>query len=638
MHAIQWRWLALAAVVFGLHTEPVRADESTDEQLFQKVMKRLLKSDLFVRDYPDKFAFPPKAFIKPKSAKEMNAYASAAKVHGAEFDEKTKKIRPVVMITQGFMDKVIQGDENSLAVIMGHELAHLTKDHVTGDRKGDTGVLFLAFGRDDEIEADLNGLRYAIASGYPYKKGVAKAFREMRTKTNYSSFEGLSTTHPTWEERLIFLDREQAKLWSAMTAFQNGFVFLEMEQYLSAQQCFKAVVAEFPDCHEGWANLGYARLMQYCDGLDYDDLKRYDIGQIVTGGFYSRPDSLESKVRGIDEKLWKDAVSALNKSLAGNVDLVLPRASLGVAYLVHPEGRDVKKAKKFFAEALAHLEKDPALKKNTQGLAALLINSGVADLAGGDAKEAERKFTAADDLTLRLPPTGVARSMDGAIVFNQAMLLARSSVPEEKHKACTMLESYLVRNAPTSAWWPLAYSRYAKLGKDLDAKVRTRVSFLQKAKPQDLRIVTSVSVGKETITLSDPALDAVKRLGEDASDPIPLFPGSKIVRWRFPDRGIDLLAKDKILAIFLTNAKAPPVTLRQIGVAGDSETLKVGMSESAAKHVLKDQRSDRNLRTIADAKISYHFYPEIGLAIRYANARVEEIAIAQIPRRRVEQD
>lgn len=81
-------------------------------------------------------------------------------------------------------------------------------------------------------------------------------------------------------------------------------------------------------------------------------------------------------------------------------------------------------------------------------MAALLINFGV------DAKEAERKFTAADDLTLRLPPTGAARSMDDAIVFNQAMLLERSSVPDEKHQACTMLESYLVRNAPTSALRP----------------------------------------------------------------------------------------------------------------------------------------------------------------------------------------
>ena len=68
-----------------------------------------------------------------------------------------------------------------------------------------------------------------------------------------------------------------------MSAFQNGFLFLELEQYLAARQCFQAVVAEFPDCYEAWANLGYAQLMQYCDGLDADDLRQFGIGQIVAG-------------------------------------------------------------------------------------------------------------------------------------------------------------------------------------------------------------------------------------------------------------------------------------------------------------------------------------------------------------------
>jgi hypothetical protein len=173
---------------------------------------------------------------------------------------------------------------------MGHELAHLTKSHVVGERKGDTAVLLLSFGRDQEIEADVDGMRFAVAAGFPYKKGISKAFTQMRATTKYSSFEGLSATHPSWEERLVLLDRAQAKLWASMAAFQNGRVFLEMEQYIAAQQCFKAVVAEFPDCPEAWANLGYARLMLYCDGLDPDDLKRYGIGQIVTGGFYARRD------------------------------------------------------------------------------------------------------------------------------------------------------------------------------------------------------------------------------------------------------------------------------------------------------------------------------------------------------------
>src|SRR4029077_19423063 len=98
---------------------------------------------------------------------------------------------------------------------------------------------------------------------------------------------------------------------------------------------------------EAWANLGYARLMRYCDSLDARDLRDFGVGPLVTGGFYNRPGWLEGRagrLRGVNEKLWKDAVTAFEKALGLNPDLVLARANLGMAYLVCPDGRDVKKA------------------------------------------------------------------------------------------------------------------------------------------------------------------------------------------------------------------------------------------------------------------------------------------------------
>ena len=296
-----------------------------------------------------------------------------------------------------------------------------------------------------------------------------------------------------------------------MSAFQNGHAFLELEQYTSAQQCFKGVTAEFPDCYEAWANLGYARLMQYCDGLDHDDVNRYGIGQIVTGGFYVRPDSLEAKVRGIDEKLWGDAVKALEKSLSLKADLVLPRASLGIAFLLHPEGKNVKMARKWFAEAIDHLAKDPELKRNPLSMAALLVNSGVADLAAGDAVEADKKFRSATDIVHTQRFTATVRSMESAIVFNRALVMGNSKEADAKERARRLLETYLEFNAPDTAWWEIAYGKYAKLGKELDVKVRTRISFFRKAAPQELRVITSVSLGKEVVSLSDP-IDAAVRL------------------------------------------------------------------------------------------------------------------------------
>lgn len=620
-----------ALLVLAFLTSVGRAQE--DEQLFEKVMKRLLASDVVKESYPSKFSWPPKHFIKPSSEKEVNAYASSHKVAGATIDDATKKVRPVVMVTQGMLQRIIKGDENSLAVIMGHELAHLSKQHVD-NAKADTDFLFLAFNRDQEIEADLEGVRFTLSAGYPYKVGVANAIQKMRLQTAYTSFEGLSTTHPTWEERLVFLDREQSKLWSSMTAFKNGFVFLELEQYQAAQQCLKAVVAEFPDCTEAWANLGYAQIMQYCDGLDRDDLKRYGIGQIVAGGFYRRPASLEAKVRGVDEKLWNDGVKACKKALALNDDLVLPRATLGLAYLVHPDGKDVKKANQYFSEALDKGSKDPEFKKSSVARAALLVNAGVAEMAAGDLKEPIRKFRQAVELASDGPLTSVVQTLEEAILYNQALIDAKSTSADDKKKAMKYLVTYLYRVHSDTAWWSLALDRYNQLAKELSLPEKTAKEVTKYQAPAMLRLQTSVTVGKETVTLAEPLKDAVARLADKSAVAVPLFEGAKIVRWRFADQGVDLIGKDKILALFLTNDKAPPLVLRSVGVATKPVELRVGMAEKDALALLKDQRADHELRPIADRTTRYRFYPELGLAVRMDSGRLAEIVIAQVPRLR----
>ena len=49
--------------------------EDADAKLFEKVMKRMLSTDLVKRSYPTKFAWPPKYLVKPSSAREINAAA-----------------------------------------------------------------------------------------------------------------------------------------------------------------------------------------------------------------------------------------------------------------------------------------------------------------------------------------------------------------------------------------------------------------------------------------------------------------------------------------------------------------------------------------------------------------------------------
>jgi tetratricopeptide (TPR) repeat protein len=542
-------------------------------------------------------------------------------------DDKSNKMRPIVMATRGLFKEVVKGDENSLAVIMGHELAHLSKDHV-GNIKEEASLVSLAFNRDQEIEADLSGLRYAVAAGYPYRTGVASAYASFRKLARgATSFEGLSQNHPTWEDRLALLDRNQAHLWTAMSAFQNGFLFANLEQYAAAQQCFKAVLLEFPECHEAWANLGNSLLMQYCDGLDTDDLRTYGLSPIAAVGFYSRPESLESKVRGIDEKLWKEAVKALERALAWKEAQALPRAGLGLAYLVHPEGKQLKKATQYFKEALDAMDTDLEMSTNPSARTALLINAAVADIARGELDAARLKLKKADGSLHR-----TAFTIEDAFLANLALLQSKSPNREHKLEACKTWELYLKNAGPDLAWWPIGYDQYAKVAKEVKHTAIAQESLKKASIPSLARLVVSVNVGGKVFSLSEPAKDAVDRLGKDAVAQ-PLFPDSKINRWRSADSGIDVLAKDKVLAIFLTSAKAPPVALRAMGVGGKAHDLRVGKTEKDARELLKDQQAEKGTRSIADAKTPFHFYPAIGLGIRFADNKVEELAIAQVPRR-----
>ena len=173
--------------------------------------------------------------------------------------------------------------------------------------------------------------------------------------------------------------------------------------------------------------------------------------------------------------MWKDAVVSLNKAIKLKPDLALPRASLGVAYLVKPDGKDARIASKHFQAALDLADKDPELKKNRQAMAALLVNAAVGDLAHGDKIETDLKLKQALKLADLTPLSPLVKSLEEAIIYNAALLDVASGDAERKAAACKKLELYLSRACPDAAWWTLAYERYEKLaeeGKIWSKKIR----------------------------------------------------------------------------------------------------------------------------------------------------------------------
>jgi tetratricopeptide (TPR) repeat protein len=618
----------LAVLAVGAWAAPAPTEVTrTERDLLEGVKKRLLA----VAPRPDAVEWPPVFEILEKD--EVNAYASAV-VKG---EGKEAKVFPRVVVTTGMMRRVIQprGDRDPetaadrLAFVLGHELAHILLKHVIRRTPGKTPLLQSVFTREDELAADLEGMKLALKAGYSSRDALALIQRMIDLKLSYSSFEGLRADHPSWNDRRSVLDKQQGELWKAMSAFDTGVVFLLLEQYASAERCFLRVTREFPRCHEAWANLGHARLMLYCDGLEADDLRVFGVGPIVVGAFYTRPRSLQA-TRGIDARLWEDAVHDLRKALDLKPDLVLARANLGVAYLVRPAGKDVRQAARYLREAADKAARDPSLDPLTRG--ALFVNLGVAELAGGRPEDSAGSFDRGEKLGREFAGTPgklpAAQALSGALLYNRALLLADSPRQEERRSALRHLEKYLRTASPACAWWPLAYERYARLCAALGEAAKPEGEL---ADPGRLRrrLVTSVPLGEGlTLALTDPLSEVEDRLGQGQK--VPVAANTTLVRLRYPARGVEVLAANQVLAIFLRGAKAPVLPLRGKGLGERPLDLRVGMTRQEFERAL--QGEDYDFRELLAPDVLYRYYPDIGLAVKFEKGRVGELVVAQVPR------
>ncbi len=161
----------------------------------------------------------PYVRIRLKQTGKINAYA---KFTGIEF-------------TSGMVQFVEDDDE--LAIIMGHELAHLTSKHLPknismaalcGTLGGLTGpfaplttqALYAPYSRKNEREADYIGLIYAHNAGYDIEKGTTlwKRFALEIPKSRSKSF---LRSHPTSPERILRVNKVVELIKSGKNLTEN---------------------------------------------------------------------------------------------------------------------------------------------------------------------------------------------------------------------------------------------------------------------------------------------------------------------------------------------------------------------------------------------------------------------------------
>lgn len=544
-------------------------------------------------------------------------------------------IQPVLCFKQGYLDKIIRGQEGPLAGTFGHELAHILLGHTLGGPSGPALIKY-ADSRQREANADELGMELALRAKFDYDAMVAGARLERdegyRCSTGLrksgGSFVGMKSTHPGWNDRLALIDQRQRDMWRSADAFENGVYFLMTEQYPAANRCFEEVIKKYPQCYEAWANKGYGELMMFCDGLEPDDLRQFDIGQLVVGGFYPRPQSL---TRGVDEDLWFLAVGDLRQALLLKPDLIMAKANLAVAWLVRPAGKETGKAEKLFQEVFEALKQghyDEEIEPLVR--ASLLINAGVAENAHGDPVAAEAFFEEAREIIASTSQQAQGGALSNAIRFNRARMLASRSEPAPRKSAIEEFEGYLASSSPAATWWELAFEEYEKLCAKESVEPKAREELAQSRNNRFRPVIGVALADGRLVTLNQSVGELAKSIGEGQRQAV--VKGTTIHRRRYADLGLDLLCTDKVLAIRLQGAKAPPLVLKAAGLSQETRELRPGMNAAELDELLGGDATQCVPRYGTSSAIIYNFYYRLGFGVRLTDEKkVMEIIVAQIP-------
>jgi tetratricopeptide (TPR) repeat protein len=556
---------------------------------------------------------------------------------------------PLIRITYGYLEVVVNGDADLLALVLGHELGHHVRGHTARELVAKPRLRSRTDSQKREYEADEYGARLMRKAGFNLDKAIAADHRgneRMRALLSakhhrpipiQSTLGGIRATHPCWIDRymrMIALESGDRPMpWACLSAFQSGVDLLAVEQFEAAELSFERVVRDFPNCYEAWVNLGIARLMQYCRTLSPEDLRALGVGPLVGVGFYRQAGTLVTRGGG-QEKLWEAACQALKRALDLKPDLTLAHANLGLAYLVHPAGPAA-----FIGEAHQHLQlaidglaaEDASLDPTARVV--VTLNLGVARLVRGDRSGGMKLLADAvricDGLWWdRQLQVQVAR----AATFHNAHARAAAGAPEDRTEAARLFETFLRTTDPASAWWPAALEQYRAVCQalGLPAKTETELRPIRRDLPLPIRSVTLASGA--VLALGETVEEVLHRLGPaEASEALS---GTGLRRLRFATHGIELLADEThVIAIYVTGPTVPGLRLQLPGVgSGTAGELKVGMSRRETEPRLGGIGVHRPLTGFGDL---YHYYRHLGVAIRYdrpgPDGVVVELVLVMIP-------
>ncbi len=528
-------------------------------------------------------------------------------------------VRHRIYVTTGLLELIRQRGgaqrDDQLAGVLGHELAHLMRDHhllrhrrvemlgleIPKDLADWPARVLGKWQQEDEFEADKYGAFYVLHAGYRFDGITGFLAQCLRRHGDRQSLdaprEGQNRAHPPITRRIAALERERETVEQVERLFELGLHLLRAGSWRAAGDCFAEVRKTFWLSPTVVHNLAYTELRRYEDTLAAGPPIQQSVSTSYVTEFRLKGPRITIKGPdpGEGDLLLAEATADFLKAceLDRDGEFLPPRLGLTCAYLY--KGEDAK--------AQACLQE---LQVGTQEPGYLNL-TGVLAERGGDLAAARRAFRKA----LGLPAEGaterpVAEIEQSSRLYLPALYnLARATESEGRLGEAAQLYSFYLQLEGERSWLGVrAREGLLRCGGDLPKLKGPGV--IDSYRGINLRssgtLVVEAALGK-------PEVEESLRAGR-----------SRIVPYRYPSQGICvvLVGTDGQSATLLTHSVLLSEPNRdQIG----------GVQIGHTAAVLQDRLGRPREMIPGPDGGAWWDYARFGLAFRVADGQVQQCII-----------
>ncbi|MEN6546885.1 MAG: M48 family metalloprotease [Armatimonadia bacterium] len=475
-----------------------------------------------------------------------------------------------VMIGARLISEVCHDDPSRLAVLLGHELAHLASwDFPTVPAGGGDALQLADLDQERELAADEAGLRYALAAGYENAEQAAtevwKAMSLVCGDQSPLEPAGALSTHPSHLMRLQLLQQEprRRQLYRSLQTFETGAYYLQMGQWEAAQECFESASQRFPGRPEVLTNIAYALMMRFYAALPPEARGRLGGELSCLSYATTHPPILGGTT--MDRALLQEAISRYREALAAEPAFLPAQVGLGTALLMDPDVTAAAPGP--LAEAVELLRVAEQRARETGDECALIDAATNGALA---LKRLGRGDTASYRMALE---RAFKQIPEGAqclpLMLNLATALAEAKA--DRREPGKLLQAYLEQTPECSYYHKQARAQLLALGLPLPGSQ----AGLEWGGAWCLTLPNG-----EMIALGQEWERVQRALGQVHGTTIPIGQAAQTFTWDCPDLGMQLrLWHGRLRVILLTSPVAPAVEVwgtQDSRHEGPHLTLKVG--------------------------------------------------------------